>query len=176
MLRLSLLLMLTLGLNACASLSKDQCLAGNWHDIGQRDGRQGYKSESLDAHTKSCAEYGVRPDRDKYTRGYNEGIAIYCSPVNGRHVGETGGYYHYVCPASKEEAFLRQYTYGRELYDAQKKIDSARSDLSSKEGQLRDEKNSSIRDSLRSEIAALDDLIRTLQRSYNSLRDNPPRP
>jgi len=173
-LRFVLLLMLVIGLSSCASLSKDQCLAGNWDDIGYRDGRQGYKPESLDAHTKSCAEYGVRPNRDQYKQGYNKGISVYCSPSNGRHVGEAGRYYHYVCPANLEPDFLRQYRYGKELYDADKKIKDTRDDLTKKENQLRVEKNASIRDSLRSEISALDDLIRTLQRNYNNLQDNPP--
>jgi hypothetical protein len=176
MLRITFLLMFTLGLNGCASLSKEQCLAGNWRDIGHRDGRQGYKPESLDAHNKACAEYGVTVNRDEYQQGYNEGIQTYCSPVNGRYLGERGSSYNYVCPADKEAAFLHQYRYGRELYEAQHKIKTARDDLATKEEQLRVEKNASVRTSLRSEISALDDLIRTLQRSYDSLRDNPPRP
>ena len=175
MLRITFLVLLALGLNGCASLSKEQCLAGSWSQIGQSDGRQGYKLTSLDAHFKACAEHGIRPNPQEYKQGYNKGINIYCSPTNGRHVGEAGRSYHYVCPADKEAAFLRQYRYGKELYEAQKKIDSARSDLKEKEEQLRVEKNSDIRTSLRSEIGAIDDLIRTLQRNYNYLRDNPPR-
>ena len=175
MLRIGFLILLAFALNGCASLSKEECLAGNWNDIGHRDGRQGYKTASLDAHFKSCAEHGVRHDRDRYMQGYKQGLNVYCTPTNGRRVGEAGRTYHYVCPANKEEAFLRQHRYGRELYDAEKKISSARSDLDSKEEKLRVEKNSSIRTTLRSEIAALDDLIRTLKRNYNHLRDNPPR-
>jgi len=175
MLRISFLIMLALGLNGCASLSKEQCLAGNWSQIGQSDGRQGYKLASLDAHFKACAEHGIRPNPQEYKQGYNKGLNTYCTPTNARHVGEAGNTYHYVCPADKEEAFLRQYRYGKELREAQNKIDSARSDLESKEEKLRVEKNASIRTSLRSEIEAIDDLIRTLQRNYNNLRDNPPK-
>lgn len=173
--KFTLLFILTLGLHGCASLSKEECLTGNWPEIGYRDGRQGYTTRSLDTHNKSCAEHGVHVNRDEYKQGYNKGIAVYCTPENGRLVGESGGYYHYVCPANKEAAFLRQYRYGRKLYEAQKKIDTTRSELSSKEEQLRTEKNASVRDSLRSEIAALDELIRTLQRNYNTLQDNPPK-
>ena len=175
MLRSIFVLMLAFGLSGCASLSKEQCLAGNWEDIGYRNGRDGYKPESLDAHAKSCAEYGVRPNRDQYTQGYKKGIATYCSPSNGRHVGEAGRYYHHVCPAELEPAFLRQYSYGKELHDAKDKIESVKSELTKKEDQLRVEKNASVRDALRSEISARDDLIRTLQRNYNYLYDHPPR-
>ena len=130
---------------------------------------------SLDAHFKACAEHGIRPNPQEYKQGYNKGVVIYCSPTNARQVGEANRTYHYVCPANMEEAFLRQYRYGKELYDAQKKIDSARSDLKTKEDKLRVEKNASTRESLRGEIRAIDDLIRTLQRTFNSLRNNPPR-
>ena len=175
MLRISFLIMLALGLTGCASLSKEECLSGNWDRIGHRDGRQGYKIESLDAHFKSCAEHGIRPNPQEYKQGYNKGVRAYCTPTNAKLVGEANSTYHYVCPADMEEAFLRQYNYGKELYEAEKKIESARSDLKSKEDKLRVEKNASIRTSLRSEIAAIDDLIRTLQRNYNHLRDNPPK-
>ena len=174
MLRSIFVLMLAFGLSGCASLSKDQCLSGNWNDIGYRDGRQGYKSISLDAHAKSCAEYGVRPNREQYKQGYNKGIATYCSPSNGRHVGEAGRYYHHVCPANLEAEFLRQYSYGKEIHDVKAKIDTAQSERTKKEDQLRVEKNPSVRDALRSEISARDDLIRTLQRNYNHLYDHPP--
>jgi len=174
MLRFIFVLMLAFGLSGCASLSKEQCLAGNWNEIGYRDGRQGYKPESLDAHAKSCAEHGVRPNHGQYKKGYSKGIAVYCSPSNGRHVGEAGRYYHHVCPADLEPAFLEHYRYGKELHDVKDKIDTANSDLKKKEDQLRVEKNSSVRSSLRSEISALDDLIRTLQRSYNHLLDHAP--
>jgi len=174
-LRFIVLLMLALGLSGCASLSKEQCLAGNWDEVGYRDGRQGYKTISLDKHTESCAEYGVRPNREQYKQGYNKGIAFYCTPSNGRHIGERGDYYHYVCPPNLEPEFLDNYRYGKELHDAKDKIEDTQNDLRKKEDQLRIEKNASIRDSLRSEISALDDLVRTLQRNYNHLRDNPPR-
>jgi len=174
-LRSIFVLVLAFGLSGCASLSKEQCLAGNWNEIGYRDGRQGYKTESLDAHAKSCAEHGVRPNREQYTQGYDKGIRVYCSASNGRHVGEAGRYYHYVCPADLEPEFLRHYRYGKELHDVKAKIDTAQSELTKKEDQLRVEKNASVRDALRSEISARDDLIRTLQRTYNHLIDHAPR-
>jgi len=174
-LRLVVLVMLAFGLSGCASLSKERCLSNNWDDIGYRDGRQGYKPESLDAHTKSCAKHGVRPNRDQYTQGYKKGIATYCSTSNGRHVGERGGNYHYVCPPELEPEFLESYRYGRELYETKKKVDTATKDLIRKEGQLRAEKNASVRTSLRREILALDSLVRTLQRNYNQLLAHPPR-
>ncbi|MCK4743486.1 MAG: DUF2799 domain-containing protein [Sulfuriflexus sp.] len=174
MLRSIFVLMLAFGLSGCASLSKEQCLAGNWSDIGYRDGRQGYKPESIDTHAKACAEHGVRPSREKYTQGYNKGIRTYCSPSNGRHVGEANRYYHHVCPADLEPEFLENYRYGKKLYDADKKIKTAIDDLRKKEDQLRVEKNSVVRDTLRSEISALDDLLRTLQRTYNHLLDHAP--
>ena len=34
MLRITFLTLLALALNGCASLSKEQCLAGNWNQIG----------------------------------------------------------------------------------------------------------------------------------------------
>lgn len=173
--RTALLMMVMLCLTGCGSLSQEQCQAGNWQEIGYRDGRQGYQAETLDKHVRTCAEYGVMVNRDDYLQGHAQGIEAYCTPKNGRYVGLQGGSYRGVCPAALEPAFLREYRYGRDLYEILDAIQVTRGDLYRKQDLLRDERNPAVRRSLYNDINELEDVIRSLVRSYNILRQNPPR-
>jgi len=175
MLRFILPVLLSLTLSSCASLSKEECLAGNWNDIGFNDGRNGYRTSYLNKHKKACAEYGVKADREAYLQGHKKGLLTYCTPSNARRVGERGSSYQGVCPADKESDFLRHYEYGRDIHDAKQKINNVSDDIRNKEEQLHIEKNASIRNTLRNEIRALDDLMHTLRHRLNDLLDNPPR-
>ena len=41
-------------LSSCATLSKQECLVGDWQAIGYNDGVAGYQSERLASHAKAC--------------------------------------------------------------------------------------------------------------------------
>ena len=55
-----------LGLVGCASISKDECVSGNWSDIGYQDGTKGKARGKLAEYAKTCAKYGAQPNRDAY--------------------------------------------------------------------------------------------------------------
>ena len=169
---LSFTLLVTSG---CASLSKEECLSGNWKQIGYNDGaRGGDASNNLRSHSKSCAEHGVSINNDAYYAGHKEGLKKFCLPANGRRHGEQGLHYSGACPAELESAFLLQYTYGKKIHDAIQEYNQTKRDIYDKEKALEKEADSRIRDALRSEITTLDKLLRNQQRNIDRLNDNAP--
>jgi hypothetical protein len=162
-------------LSGCASLSKEECISGNWQQIGYDDGAKGYDARSrLREHLKSCSEHGIRIDSDKYTTGHKNGLKKYCTPHNGRRVGEQGLHYAGVCPAELENNFLIQYDHGKKIHQAIQEYNQTKRDISDKENALKKEPDARIREALRSEISALDKLLRSQDREIDRIRDNAP--
>ena len=78
-------------LGGCASLSKDECLAANWEDIGVRDGANGRPEEYLIQHSTACARVNVVPDRGAWLHGRERGLERFCVPHRAFAIGESGG-------------------------------------------------------------------------------------
>ncbi|MEM9427005.1 MAG: DUF2799 domain-containing protein [Pseudomonadota bacterium] len=86
-------------LAACATLSEDQCRAGNWYAIGKNDGAEGRTMSFVEQHAEACAEYGIAPDRTTWAKGRADGLPLYCTPDNAFRVGRSGKHLSDVCPA-----------------------------------------------------------------------------
>lgn len=114
---------------SCASLSEEQCLAGDWNGIGYSDGANGYGTGRFGDHVKACEKHGVVPDQATWMTGRARGLTVYCQPGKGFQVGRTGGGYGGVCPASLEGPFLGGYNDGRLVWDAQQRFDRAQSEI-----------------------------------------------
>jgi hypothetical protein len=78
-------------LGGCASLSKSECLAANWEDVGIRDGAGGRPEEYLIQHAKACAKVNVVPDRGAWLHGREQGLERFCVPYRAYQIGEYGG-------------------------------------------------------------------------------------
>jgi Spy/CpxP family protein refolding chaperone len=120
---------LTLG--SCATMSEDECLAGDWGRQGYADGRSGQPTSRLDAHTEACAKYGVVPDARSYYSAREDGLREYCTPARGFQVGREGSSYAGVCPPALEADFLPAYHDGQIVHAAEQALSSARSSVSS---------------------------------------------
>ena len=77
-------------LSACATISEDACVAGDWEGIGFTDGTQGRSRARLADISKTCAKYNITPDRSAYLRGLEEGLQRHCTPENGFRRGRQG--------------------------------------------------------------------------------------
>ncbi|MEQ8861109.1 MAG: DUF2799 domain-containing protein [Pseudomonadales bacterium] len=129
-------------LGGCASsMSESQCLANDWETVGYRDGLAGTQSTALMRHMDACMKHGVRPDRNAYLAGWNDGVAQYCQPANGFSVGERGAGYGNVCPPHLQGAFYAAYQDGRQLYLAQSELNGIGNAISQRELRLRDVKS-----------------------------------
>ncbi len=120
--RIASLFPLLLALGGCATLSQEQCVNEDWYDLGMRDGAAGYPPEQLAEHRQACSEYRIRPDREAYRAGWEEGIRNYCTPERGFREGRAGVSYAQICPPRLERAFLREYRIGRDLYEQERRI------------------------------------------------------
>lgn len=109
-------------ISGCATLSKDECLLGDWYEIGVQDGAAGYSPNRLAQHRETCAEYRVRPNREAYQAGWDDGIGAYCTPERGFQEGRRGASYSDVCPPALEWTFLQGYRNGQQLYQQERRL------------------------------------------------------
>lgn len=104
-------------LAGCASLSPEQCLQGDWRQIGFSDGVAGRSALRINDHSKACAEHGVRPNLDDYVTGREQGLRNYCQPENGFSIGRQGASHNAGdCPENMKPAFLDQYQRGYQIH------------------------------------------------------------
>lgn len=155
-LKISLTAVALLLLSSCASMSKEECLTANWLDQGFRDGRSGQPLARIAEHQKACAKVGVVPNDALYFQGRDQGIALYCTAENALVVGREGQPYRNACPAVLEYEFLTAYDKGKQLFDAEQRIEFLNQDSHQLELLLRDEEDREKRRYLRRQLRELD--------------------
>lgn len=104
------------GLSGCATISEDKCLAGNWQELGYRDGSNGVKREKASKIADTCAKYGVDMNFDAYLTGFTQGLPTYCTYERGFALGENGASYNQVCSGNLAVDFAPGYDDGRAVY------------------------------------------------------------
>lgn len=120
-----------LALGSCATMSEEQCLAGDWSGQGYSDGLSGLTMGRLDDHAEACAKHGVTPDASAYAAGRRQGLLQYCTVDRGFEVGRTGAAYAGVCPPDLEGDFLYAYRDGQVVHAAEQALSEARSRVDS---------------------------------------------
>lgn len=126
-------------LGSCATMSEEQCLAGNWSGQGYSDGRAGYGWSRLTEHAEACAKHGITPDNNAYYEGHARGVRAYCQPANGYRLGVNGsGISNGFCPADLESDFRYAYADGRTLYDANQRVNDLQSRVYQSDERVRD--------------------------------------
>ena len=115
-----------LALGSCATMSAEQCMAGDWSGQGYADGQSGLTMSRLDEHGEACAKHGVSPDTASYAAGRREGLVHYCTPGRGFEVGRTGSGYAGVCPFELEADFMPAYRDGQIVHEVEQALSSAR--------------------------------------------------
>jgi hypothetical protein len=154
-------------LSGCASMAEQECLTANWLDQGFRDGRNGYGLSRIEDHRQACAKVGVRPDDALYFEGRDQGILYYCTPENAVQEGRKGAQYRNACPAHLEHEFLVSYEKGREIHDAEQRLEKLNREASQLEKALSDEDDADERRQLRRELRDID---RESQRARSDIR------
>ena len=125
-----------LALGSCATMSAEQCMAGDWSGQGYVDGQQGLTMSRLDDHAKACAEHWVTPDAGAYAAGRRQGLVQYCTLPKGFEVGRTGSGYAGVCPSELETDFMYGYRDGQVVHAAEQALANARSRVDRLGGRL----------------------------------------
>lgn len=124
-----LLLSLIALLAGCAGLSKSECLALDWQQVGFEDGSKGLNPSNISSFQESCGKFDVVVDNDAYNQGHAQGVPIFCAPENGYDYGKSGYQYAVSCPT----AFNTEYRIGYEIYVAQSNITQIESVINSNE-------------------------------------------
>ena len=125
-------------LSGCATMSEDQCLAGDWGGKGYQDGLNGYQGSRLDDHAKACGKVGVSPNPDAYFSAREQGLRTYCRWENGFKVGRSGSSYGGVCSPDEEHDFLTAYEDGLVIHAAESALSNAESNVRSAAARIRD--------------------------------------
>ncbi len=112
-----------LALSGCASLSRNECAAGDWYGIGQRDGASGYPEERFADHAAACVAHGVNPDRRQWMEGRERGLERFCTARHAFDVGASNSSYAGVCAGPAEDDFLHGYRLGKALAEARSRRD-----------------------------------------------------
>ena len=113
---------LLLSLAACATLSEEECRAGNWYGIGKEDGAAGRSANFLGQHAKACQDFGIAPDRKAWSAGRRDGLEVYCTPSRAFQEGRRGRELSPVCPTSKVALLERENTRGLALHRVEREI------------------------------------------------------
>ncbi|UYQ71924.1 DUF2799 domain-containing protein [Pelagibacterium flavum] len=124
-------------LASCATLSQEQCEAGDWRAIGFSDGADGRPADRLSSHVEACSEYGIAVDNALYQSGRAEGLRVYCRLGNAERQGRAGESYFGVCEGELGVAFARVHQAGREVFNLQAEINSLDSEIDAKLAELR---------------------------------------
>lgn len=116
LLRVFTALALLASLGGCASMSKSECVAANWEDVGIRDGASGRPEEYLIQHSKACAKVNVVPDRGAWLHGREQGLDRFCVPYRAYQIGEYGGGFDVaICRDYDQDRLVNAYEQGREV-------------------------------------------------------------
>ncbi len=135
------LLLLTLFISSCATMSKDECKQADWYLKGVDDATQGFALDRVVEHGKACARVNIVPDMKDYREGHGKGARLYCVPEKGYSEGRNGAAYNGICPAALEGRFLRAYNDGQELFAIQHRMDAIRSQISNNSSQVNNRYN-----------------------------------
>ncbi|MEL6687002.1 MAG: DUF2799 domain-containing protein, partial [Pseudomonadota bacterium] len=98
-------------------------LAGNWEDIGFRDGERGGSRSRLVKIAETCGEVGVSPDRTAYVRGLEMGLKRYCGWSNGFSHGRHGNSPNAECEIGGFSTYLDAYAEGLIIHEIEEERD-----------------------------------------------------
>lgn len=110
-------------LSGCATLSKEECMVGDWQTIGYNDGVAGYHSERLASHAKACAKASIAPDYQAWERGRQLGLKQYCTASNAYNLGRRGRKLNNVCPIAMVNTLQNANQRGLDYYALERQIE-----------------------------------------------------
>ena len=103
-------------LPSCTTLTKDQCLSGDWYSIGVNDGLLGRAHYYFELHEKACKKVDVEPVKETWLAGHKQGARQYCQPNNAYKEGLKGKSYHNICEPDQHRIFVALFRLGKEEY------------------------------------------------------------
>lgn len=161
--RAPLIISLLLSLSACATIGKEECLNGNWEEIGFRDGTNGRTSDYLQKHAKACSKTGVSPVQSLWEKGRQRGLPAYCVPAEAFSEGKKGNKLRPVCPAPQMSALQAANKNGLEFHELTDDIEQVQYRIDEIDRRVVAEDSSEARAFLLQESRTLSQRIRLLE-------------
>lgn len=127
---------LTLFLASCATLSQQECEAGDWRAVGMSDGANGYPASRIEDHNSACSDYNISVNRELYEAGRQDGLRSYCRLERAERDGLRGRRNYNSCQGEIGIAFNRVYDAANEVYRIDAQINSSESNLDGLSSQL----------------------------------------
>lgn len=121
---------------SCATLSEDQCRAGNWRAIGVSDGMAGRSEIFVSNHAEACAELGIAPDLAAWAVGRDEGLRAYCTPDRAYSAGQRGQRLNPVCGGFDQRALREANWAGLRYHEVDRDMDQVRGQIRSAENRI----------------------------------------
>ncbi len=129
---------------SCETISEQDCQAGNWADIGYKDGVKGKSRAKIADYVQTCSEYGAEVDRQTYLQSYDTGLTYYCTYDNGFERGRNGSSYNTVCGGSDNTEgaadFRAGYDDGYSEYELRQRYARYETDIDDLQAELQDVK------------------------------------
>lgn len=163
---------ISLLLTSCYTISKKDCLAGDWKGIGFTDGFNGYQPQArFEGHVKSCKRVKVVPDITLWNQGYKKGLLRYCTASSGLWEGQHGHSYNGLCPPKTEAEFLRGHEVGYRQYSLKSKLTQLEDDYEEKEEELEELQEKMKKDPAEASSYANRAIVQDLERKLRDIRD-----
>jgi hypothetical protein len=130
------LLILSIALSSCATVSETECRMADQGRLGQQDGVNGHAEPRLADHTEACNKIGILPTA--WRAGWDQGVQSNCTPATGWREGLVGRDYNGVCRTRGNEAgFLHAYNAAGDIHRMQNRMEQNSSELLRPENHLR---------------------------------------
>lgn len=162
-------------LSACATLSKQECMVGDWQAIGYNDGVAGYAADRLASHTKACAKTSVTPNYQLWERGRQLGLKQYCTVTSAYNVGRRGRELNNVCPITIVNTLQSANKKGLDYYALDSQLDKDKRLLEARELEFDKLRNGDMLDfetekEARARLISLPTELRDIKRRINNIQ------
>lgn len=165
------LVLISMAMAGCETMSKKECLSADWYQVGYQDGKEGQTRSHIEDITESCAKANVVPDRERYFLGRDTGLREYCTPAHGFYLGKNGTSYSRVCPPETAAGFEASYNKGHRIYDARQYVRYLEADSHKLEDRLSKAESDEEKKHIRNELEELDRRLHSARDTLKFIED-----
>lgn len=153
-----LLLLASLLLVGCESMSPSECKVADWGRVGHADGTRGESERRIADYTEDCGKVGVIPNAQLYRYGWDQGIVNFCTPANGWREGLQGNSGKAsVCQGQAGyPGFARYLDAGLQVHNTQSLMQRNARETERLQRRLEESKNDDEKKNLRNELRHID--------------------
>lgn len=153
-----LLVIASLLLVGCESMSPSECKVADWGRVGHADGTRGESERRIADYTEDCGKVGVVPNAQLYRYGWDQGIVNFCTPANGWREGLQGNSGKAsVCQGQAGyPGFARYLDAGLQVHNTQSLMQRNARESERLQRRLEESKNDEEKKNLRNELRHID--------------------